>query len=181
MADNIQVSSTPDIPWGIVRSRCNIRVSVLLRYWPPFSCRICAGNAPAGCGRRGGDCIGGDDRDVSHITPQELQALLFGTRPPTILDVRTHSSYERDSAQIPGSIRVLPDQVTEWVENNHPEGLISDLLHLNRPGYQRSRSASTWRSRSDDLGPGRWIRCLAQAVFGGGDSGRNSRLRPIQA
>ena len=68
--------------------------------------------------------FGGHDRDVSRITPQELEALLFGTSPPTVLDVRIRSSYERDAAQIPGSIRVLPDQVTEWADNNHPEGLI---------------------------------------------------------
>ena len=36
--------------------------------------------------------------------------------PPTVLDVRTRSAYERDKATIPGSIRVLPDQVTEWAE-----------------------------------------------------------------
>ena len=68
--------------------------------------------------------LGGHDRDVSRITPQELEALLFGTSPPTVLDVRIRSGYERDAAQIPGSIRVLPDQVTEWADNNHPEGLI---------------------------------------------------------
>ena len=34
--------------------------------------------------------------------------------PPLILDVRSRSSYERDGAQIPSSVRVLPDRVSEW-------------------------------------------------------------------
>lgn len=36
--------------------------------------------------------FGGHDRDVSRITPQELEALLFGTSPPTVLDVRIRFS-----------------------------------------------------------------------------------------
>ncbi len=66
----------------------------------------------------------GHDGEVARITPDELQVLLAGTNPPTVLDVRTRSSYERDGAQIPGSVRVLPDQVTEWVDVNKPEGLV---------------------------------------------------------
>ena len=34
--------------------------------------------------------------------------------PPVISDVRARASYEHDGSQIPGSIRVLPDQVLEW-------------------------------------------------------------------
>ena len=33
---------------------------------------------------------------------------------PIVLDVRTRAQYEQDSSQIPGSVRVLPDQVAEW-------------------------------------------------------------------
>jgi sodium/hydrogen antiporter len=55
------------------------------------------------------------DRDeVARITPDELAQRLAGRNPPLVLDVRTRSSYERDQAQIPGSLRVLPDRITEW-------------------------------------------------------------------
>jgi rhodanese-related sulfurtransferase len=52
--------------------------------------------------------------DVPRITPQELADRLAGHDPPLVLDVRRRSSYEQDRARIPGSVRVLPDQVTEW-------------------------------------------------------------------
>ena len=52
--------------------------------------------------------------EVPRITPADLAARLAGTHPPIVLDVRTRSQYDRDDAQIPGSIRVLPDQVKEW-------------------------------------------------------------------
>lgn len=66
----------------------------------------------------------GHDGQVPRISPEELQVLLLGANPPTVLDVRSRSSYERDSAQIPGSMRVLPDQITEWVDIKKPEGLV---------------------------------------------------------
>jgi hypothetical protein len=44
----------------------------------------------------------------------ELAARLGTHHPPIVLDVRTRSQYERDEAQIPGSLRVAPDQVEEW-------------------------------------------------------------------
>jgi rhodanese-related sulfurtransferase len=31
-----------------------------------------------------------------------------------VLDVRSRSEYDRDGVRIPGSVRVLPDQVAEW-------------------------------------------------------------------
>jgi hypothetical protein len=53
------------------------------------------------------------------IAPSEVVALQAAAREagapgPLILDVRARSSYEDDDGQIPGSLRVLPDQVTEW-------------------------------------------------------------------
>lgn len=51
------------------------------------------------------------------ITPAELhqlQTAAAGAPGPLVLDVRSRSSYEADSGRIPGSIRVLPDQVAEW-------------------------------------------------------------------
>jgi NhaP-type Na+/H+ or K+/H+ antiporter len=52
--------------------------------------------------------------EVARVTPQELAAQLAGPNPPLILDVRTRSQHDRDVGQIPGSVRVLPDQIAEW-------------------------------------------------------------------
>jgi NhaP-type Na+/H+ or K+/H+ antiporter len=52
--------------------------------------------------------------DIPRITPAQLFDRLKGPNPPLILDVRSRSEYDRDGVRIPGSIRVLPDQVTEW-------------------------------------------------------------------
>ncbi|MEA2642311.1 MAG: sodium/hydrogen antiporter [Chloroflexota bacterium] len=52
--------------------------------------------------------------DAPRISPQELADRLAGPAPPVVLDVRTRSEYARDRAQIPGSVRVLPDRLTEW-------------------------------------------------------------------
>ena len=41
-----------------------------------------------------------------------------GPIPPVILDVRSRSSYELADSRIPGSVRVLPDQVAEWAAAN---------------------------------------------------------------
>jgi NhaP-type Na+/H+ or K+/H+ antiporter len=51
---------------------------------------------------------------VPRVTPPELAALLAGESPPLVLDVRTRSQYENDHSQIPGSVRVLPDDVDRW-------------------------------------------------------------------
>lgn len=53
------------------------------------------------------------------ITPDELAQKLQGDDPPLVVDVRSRSQYELDDDQIPGSIRVLPDRVSEWAENQN--------------------------------------------------------------
>jgi NhaP-type Na+/H+ or K+/H+ antiporter len=60
-----------------------------------------------------------DARPPLRIAPADLwqlreAAAAVGSPGPTVLDVRARSSYEADGGQIPGSIRVLPDQVAEW-------------------------------------------------------------------
>lgn len=55
-----------------------------------------------------------DDREVSRISTEELSRLLADPDPPVVLDVRSRSSFEASGYQIPGSIRVLPDEVTAW-------------------------------------------------------------------
>jgi NhaP-type Na+/H+ or K+/H+ antiporter len=52
--------------------------------------------------------------DIPRVTPAELAERLAGPNPPVVLDVRSRSEYQRDGVRIPGSVRVLPDQVTEW-------------------------------------------------------------------
>jgi len=52
--------------------------------------------------------------DITRIKPAELAAQLDGPQPPLVLDVRSRAHYENDEGQIPGSIRVLPDQMADW-------------------------------------------------------------------
>jgi NhaP-type Na+/H+ or K+/H+ antiporter len=56
----------------------------------------------------------GEEKAVPRISPRELNELLSGPNPPLILDARSRSTHQRDGAQIPGSVRVLPDRIIEW-------------------------------------------------------------------
>jgi predicted sulfurtransferase len=65
------------------------------------------------------------EEGAPRITPEELAERLEGPDPPLVLDVRTRSQYERDATQIPGSVRVPPDQVQDWAMRylaDHPDG-----------------------------------------------------------
>lgn len=53
-----------------------------------------------------------------------LKRLLVEAIPPIALDVRSRSGYGRDAIQIPGSVRVLPDQAIEWAEGQSRERLV---------------------------------------------------------
>jgi NhaP-type Na+/H+ or K+/H+ antiporter len=64
-----------------------------------------------------------DPTAVPRITPQALAEQLAGPHPPIVLDVRARASYDQDAAQIPGSIRVPPDQITAWA-NTMPPGVV---------------------------------------------------------
>lgn len=52
--------------------------------------------------------------DVERIGVEELHALMQTAEPPIVLDVRSRSQYEHDEGRIPGSIRVVPDEVGSW-------------------------------------------------------------------
>ncbi len=52
--------------------------------------------------------------DVEGITVEDLHSLLEGPDAPIVLDVRSRSQYERDDGQIPGSVRVMADEVALW-------------------------------------------------------------------
>jgi rhodanese-related sulfurtransferase len=57
----------------------------------------------------------GEPDEAPRISAEELAKLLESEDPPLVLDVRTRGQYEQDEGQIPGSARVLPDQIQEWV------------------------------------------------------------------
>jgi sodium/hydrogen antiporter len=58
--------------------------------------------------------------EVPRITPAELALRLEGDDPPMVLDVRSRSQYALDDTQIPGSVRVPPDEVSQWAEDQVP-------------------------------------------------------------
>ncbi len=63
------------------------------------------------------------DHDT-RIDVDELAQQLASDEPPIVLDVRTRSQFERDDVQIPGSVRVYPDEVVEWATDTSPEALV---------------------------------------------------------
>jgi NhaP-type Na+/H+ or K+/H+ antiporter len=62
----------------------------------------------------------GEASEVPRVTPEELAQQLAGPNPPLVLDVRARAAYEGATGQIPGSVRVLPDRVAEWAEQQPP-------------------------------------------------------------
>ncbi|MCA1718465.1 MAG: cation:proton antiporter [Actinobacteria bacterium] len=59
--------------------------------------------------------------ETIRIKPEQLSDMLRSDDPPIVLDVRTRSQYEKDKTRIPGSIRVMPDQVEEWARDREEE------------------------------------------------------------
>jgi rhodanese-related sulfurtransferase len=59
--------------------------------------------------------------DVPRITAEELAGRLQSSTPPIVLDVRSRSTYDHDEGKIPGSIRVLPDDINEWANGKDQE------------------------------------------------------------
>ncbi|MCH8194668.1 MAG: cation:proton antiporter [Chloroflexi bacterium] len=55
-----------------------------------------------------------EETEAPLVKPDRLRQMLDEPEPPVVLDVRTRSSYGHDDAQIPGSVRVLPDEIAEW-------------------------------------------------------------------
>lgn len=64
-----------------------------------------------------GGIFEGDASGSIRIKPERLAGMLESEEPPIVLDVRTRSQYEQDKTRIPGSERVAPDQIEEWVKN----------------------------------------------------------------
>ena len=63
-----------------------------------------------------GGIFEGDASASIRIKPERLAEMLEENEPPVVLDVRTRSQYEQDKTQIPGSERVTPDGIEEWVQ-----------------------------------------------------------------
>jgi NhaP-type Na+/H+ or K+/H+ antiporter len=66
----------------------------------------------------------GEAKEAPRITVAELHDLLAGPKPPIVLDVRARGHYAVSVGQIPGSVRVLPDQVVEWAANAPRDRLV---------------------------------------------------------
>jgi NhaP-type Na+/H+ or K+/H+ antiporter len=62
-----------------------------------------------------------DPTAVPRIKPQALAEQLAGPNPPIVLDVRARAQYDQDAYQIPGSVRVLPDQIEAWAHTEPPQ------------------------------------------------------------
>jgi sodium/hydrogen antiporter len=58
---------------------------------------------------------------IPRISAEELVTQLAGPHPPLVLNVQARAHYARDEGEIPGSIRVLPDQVTDWATHQPKE------------------------------------------------------------
>lgn len=61
--------------------------------------------------------------DVDRISVEGLHELLETSDAPVLLDVRSRSQYRRDAATIPGSVRVMLDDVEEWVAEQREKKL----------------------------------------------------------
>jgi sodium/hydrogen antiporter len=62
--------------------------------------------------------------ETPRVTVQELAQRLASEDPPILLDVRSRSSYDSSTTEIPGSIRVLPDEVIEWAAGKPHDRLV---------------------------------------------------------
>jgi NhaP-type Na+/H+ or K+/H+ antiporter len=93
--------------------------------------------------------FGHNEVDVQVIKPKELYDKMQEIPPPLILDVRTRSSYEREGYQIPRSVRVLPDQVFEWVKDLPAHRLITTYCTCRNEATS-ARAAQLLRSKGID-------------------------------
>ena len=58
------------------------------------------------------------------ITVDELSDALSGDDPPIVVDVRSRSAYAQAHAQIPGSVRVRPDEIDLWAADQTTDRLV---------------------------------------------------------
>ena len=70
------------------------------------------------------DLFGSHDDQVPRITVDALYELIDSDAPHIVLDVRSRANYETDGGQVPGRIRVLPDEVTDWASDQPHDRLV---------------------------------------------------------
>ena len=70
------------------------------------------------------DLLEGKHEVVPRISVDELNDRLSSAAPPVVLDVRSRATFDANDGQIPGSIRVLPDQVTEWAADQPRDRMV---------------------------------------------------------
>jgi hypothetical protein len=65
-----------------------------------------------------------DPKNVPLVTPQQLAEMLAGPEPPVVLDARSRASFEADDSHLPGSVRILPDQIEAWMAHAPKDRLV---------------------------------------------------------
>ncbi|HEU5317684.1 MAG TPA: cation:proton antiporter [Chloroflexota bacterium] len=81
------------------------------------------------------------------ITPADLAGRLADPAPPIVLDVRSRSSYAPEHGQIPGSVRVLPDEVADWAARRAETDEARGAVAVHGPpadGRARARQVVTY-------------------------------------
>ena len=68
--------------------------------------------------------FGSHEDQIPRITVDTLNDLMKSDTPPIVLDVRSRANYETDGGQIPGGVRVLPDEVTDWAQGMAHDRLV---------------------------------------------------------
>jgi len=89
---------------------------------------------------------------VSSRKAAELAHRLESEQPPLVLDVRTRSQYRLDHTQIPGSIRVMPDDINDWAEQHPPSSAAntrSIIVYCTCPDDATSMAAARRLKKKD--------------------------------
>lgn len=68
--------------------------------------------------------LGGSTEDAPRIGADRLAELLGGADPPLVVDVRARSGFGPDAVVVPGSVRVHPDEVADWAQDQRRDRLI---------------------------------------------------------
>ena len=108
--------------------------------------------------------------------PAGAGAQLQAESPPLVLDVRSRSQYERDRSQIPGSVRVLPDDVDRWAGGAAGAAGGGGVLHLTERGDQRPCGATAAGQGGGTRPPCGGLRRLEGRLPGGAGGGGGARL-----
>jgi NhaP-type Na+/H+ or K+/H+ antiporter len=68
--------------------------------------------------------FGSHEDQIPRVTVDTLNELMNSDTPPIVLDVRSRANYETDGGQIPGGVRVLPHEVTDWASDHSHDRLV---------------------------------------------------------